>query len=117
MNIKTINIKNSKKYNGKSFSKDGLLYIYCGRPSKLSNPYEIGKDGNREDVIEKFKILSEPLFGDTPSILQENISDFIEYLKKVNPREVILGCHCKPLSCHCDVIEKLVDNEFNKRLF
>ena len=28
--------------------------VYIGRPSKYGNPFEIGKDGNRTEVIKKF---------------------------------------------------------------
>ena len=30
--------------------------VYIGRPSKWGNPFEIGKDGTREEVIEKFEV-------------------------------------------------------------
>ena len=29
--------------------------IYIGRPSKWGNPFVIGRDGNREQVIEKYR--------------------------------------------------------------
>ena len=29
--------------------------VYIGRPSKWGNPFVIGKDGTREEVIAKFK--------------------------------------------------------------
>ena len=29
--------------------------VYIGRPSKWGNPYEIGVDGSRKEVIEKYK--------------------------------------------------------------
>jgi hypothetical protein len=30
--------------------------IYIGRPSVFGNPFEIGKDGSRNDVVEKHKV-------------------------------------------------------------
>ena len=30
--------------------------VYIGRKSKWGNPYEIGKDGTRSDVIKKYEI-------------------------------------------------------------
>jgi hypothetical protein len=30
--------------------------IYIGRPSIWGNPFEIGKDGGRTDVIEKYEV-------------------------------------------------------------
>ncbi len=29
--------------------------VYIGRPGKWGNPFEIGKDGNRAEVIEKYE--------------------------------------------------------------
>jgi hypothetical protein len=36
--------------------------IYIGRPSKWGNPFLIGKDGSRDEVIEKYRkyILNKP---------------------------------------------------------
>ena len=36
--------------------KHGELYdIYIGRPSRWGNPFVIGKDGTREEVVEKYR--------------------------------------------------------------
>jgi hypothetical protein len=29
--------------------------VYIGRPSKWGNPFVIGRDGSREEVIEKYR--------------------------------------------------------------
>lgn len=29
--------------------------VYIGRPSKWGNPFSIGRDGSREEVIEKYR--------------------------------------------------------------
>lgn len=63
--------------------------IYCGRPSKWGNPYRIGKDGSRNEVIEKFA---------TYFIHSDLINDIEELRGK------ILGCHCRPQRCHLDII-------------
>lgn len=75
---------------------------YCGRGSIFGNPYEIGHDGTREQVIERYKIwfnflLRDPIFR-------------AEVLKLKNKR---LGCFCKPLACHCDVIADWLDKNTN----
>jgi hypothetical protein len=69
--------------------------VYIGRPSKWGNPFEIGKDGTREEVIEKYKkyLLSRP-----------NLLKDISELKGK-----ILGCWCKPLACHGDILAELAD--------
>jgi len=68
--------------------------IYIGRGSKWGNPFVIGKDGNRQEVIEKFRLYLEA----SP------------YLLSCLPelRGKTLGCFCKPQACHGDVlVEKL----------
>ncbi len=32
-----------------------LYDVYIGRPSEFGNPFRIGVDGDRDEVIEKFK--------------------------------------------------------------
>jgi hypothetical protein len=63
--------------------------VYCGRPSKWGNPYKIGKDGNRNEVIEKFATY----------FIQSGLVNEIEEL-----RGKTLGCHCRPQRCHLDII-------------
>jgi hypothetical protein len=70
--------------------------VYIGRPSKWGNPFEIGKDGTRKVVIEKYQnwIINQPdLMKDLPEL-----------------RGKILGCWCKPQACHGDVLVKLANN-------
>lgn len=68
--------------------------IYIGRPSKWGNPFEIGKDGTREEVIEKFRnyILNSDL-----------LYDIMELDGK------ILGCWCSPKACHGDVLKEIIE--------
>lgn len=61
--------------------------VYIGRPGKWGNPFVIGKDGTREDVVSKYK-----------EWVQEQALDFKELKGKV------LGCWCKPHACHGDVL-------------
>ena len=68
--------------------------VYIGRGSKWGNKYIIGKDGNREEVVDKYE----------KDIRQnEHLLSLLYELK--NKR---LGCFCKPLSCHGDVLVKLI---------
>jgi len=68
--------------------------IYIGRGSKWGNPFRIGKDGTREEVIEKYK----------EYIQNSYILDDVHELKGKT-----LGCYCKPEACHGDVLVELVD--------
>lgn len=70
--------------------------VYIGRPSLFGNPFIIGKDGTRNEVIEKYRkwIIQQPL------LMQE-----IEKLKGKR-----LGCYCAPLKCHGDILAELANN-------
>lgn len=68
--------------------------VYIGRPSEWGNPFEIGKDGSRSEVIKKYE-----------SYLRSNQS-LINKLEELDGK--ILGCWCKPNACHGDVIIKLI---------
>ncbi len=63
--------------------------VYVGRPSRWGNPFEIGKDGTRDQVIEKFK---EYLFN----------SGLINEIMAL--RGKVLGCWCSPNRCHADIL-------------
>ena len=88
---KVVNIKASQKYD-----------IYIGRPYRFGNPFTVGKDGNREEVIEKYKQYFQAML---------TVPDFKEELLKLKGKT--LGCFCKPAACHgdviCDYLNKLED--------
>jgi len=69
-------------------------YLYCGRPSKWGNPFVVGKDGTRDEVIDRYEewINREPeLLAALPELVGQR-----------------LGCFCSPKRCHCEVLVKLV---------
>lgn len=77
--------------------KDSVFYdVYIGRPSKWGNPFVIGKDGSREEVIEKFR-----------NYLSQNVKLLSELYELRDKR---LGCFCSPLPCHGDILKEFVDN-------
>ena len=71
--------------------------VYIGRPSTWGNPFVIGRDGNREQVIEKYRayVLA------TPALLAA---------VKPELKGKVLGCWCAPQSCHGDVLAELADS-------
>lgn len=69
--------------------------VYIGRPSKWGNPFTIGKDGSRKDVIRKYKEYT---------IKKPQLLAFINELQGK-----ILGCWCRPHLCHGDVLVRLAD--------
>jgi len=74
--------------------KEEKYDVYIGRGSKWGNPFRIGRDGNREQVIRKYKewILTMP--------------DLLNHLHELKGKR--LGCFCSPAPCHGDVLVKLV---------
>lgn len=64
--------------------------VYIGRPSKWGNPFVIGRDGTREQVIMKFQ--------------QYAIVKGLDIAAKNELKGKTLGCFCSPLACHGDVL-------------
>lgn len=69
--------------------------VYIGRPSKWGNPFVIGVDGTREEVVEKYRqwILNKP----------ELLKDLHELKDKT------IACWCAPKACHGDVLKELYE--------
>lgn len=69
--------------------------VYIGRPSKWGNPFVIGRDGGRDEVIDKYRqwLMS-----------QQALLEEVHTLKGRT-----LGCWCSPQSCHGDVLAELAD--------
>lgn len=67
--------------------------VYIGRPSKWGNPFTVGRDGTREEVIIKYRdwIVKQP--------------DLLSSLHELSGKT--LGCWCKPKPCHGDVLIEL----------
>ena len=77
--------------------------VYIGRPGKAQtaaecpwgNPFVIGRDGTREEVIAKYRewIVDQP--------------DLMAALPEL--RGKVLACYCAPLPCHGDVLAELAN--------
>jgi len=89
--MKVVNLKNEKYTH------------YIGRGSIFGNPFKIGTDGNRKQVMEEYE-----------QCLRKQIAEFREnrniklpkYIYNL-PEDAILGCYCKPKACHGDIIIKI----------
>lgn len=77
--------------------------IYIGRPSKWGNPFKIGIDGNRLEVIRKYE-----------EYIRNN-KKLLEDLSELEGK--ILGCYCKPKACHGDVLVKLIQEKKTQKFF
>lgn len=87
--MKVVNI-NSEKYD-----------VYIGRPSKWGNPFSAEEYG-RTEAIKKYK----EYILNTPELLYS--------LHELDGK--ILGCYCKPLSCHGDVLVELRQQQITEEL-
>jgi hypothetical protein len=67
--------------------------VYIDRPSRWGNPFVVGRDGTREEVIAKYRqwLMGRP--------------DLLARLGEL--RGKVLGCWCKPKACHGDVLAEL----------
>ena len=85
--MKIVNLKNEK------------CDVRIDRSSILGNPFVINKDGNREEVIKKYR---EYLW---------NCICVVDELNKLSEMsdDTVLGCWCKPKKCHGDVIVSAVN--------
>lgn len=79
------------------------LYIGRAMPglrgSKYQNPYKIGRDGNRPEVLVKYRAHAEAEIAKDPYWLDE--------FKQAED----VCCWCAPLPCHADVLLELANKE------
>lgn len=73
--------------------------------SIFANPYKVGKDGTREEVIAKYRDYMENKLDDDCVLLQE--------LFKLEGKN--LGCWCHPEPCHGDVLLELIEKYYKKK--
>lgn len=103
--------------------------FYCGRSkdgNPLGNPFtHNGVRTNlaklsfktREEAIEAFGTYFDKLYGKDYEITKA-FDEIYEHYK--NGEDVYLGCFCKPLPCHCDIIadrlqRKLIKEKMEER--
>ncbi len=69
--------------------------VRIDRRSKWGNPFVIGKDGSRSEVIAKYEawIKTQP--------------ELLAALPELKGKR--LGCWCAPLACHGDVLARLAE--------
>lgn len=105
--------------NGKRNGFIGQNKIYIGRTnqtyqlhgSSLQNPFRIGRDGNRSQVVKKYRNwlheqIMQGLSGKPNSAFNElkRIAALVKAGKSIQ-----LTCWCKPELCHGDVIKQYIE--------
>lgn len=86
--------------NGKFEPNLPIDEIYIGRGSIYGNPFKIGVDGNRTEVVAKFRVY-----------FYEKLSNQITFKQAVHAlKGKKLACFCAPYLCHGDVIAEYVNS-------
>lgn len=93
MATRVVNLKEEPYdlYIGRADSEKGL------KGSIWGNPFMIGRDGSRDEVIAKYRawILEQP--------------ELMDRLPELKGK--ILGCWCKPKPCHGDILLELIEGQ------
>lgn len=80
----------------------GIVFVdkerFPKQASIWANPYKIGKNGTREEVLKKYEKYIRK------KIKNENLQEQLLQLKGKN-----LGCWCHPEACHGDILVKLIE--------
>jgi hypothetical protein len=69
--------------------------VYIGRPSKWGNPFVIGRDGTRSEVVARYRSY---LLGNT---------QLMAALPELAGKDLV--CWCAPDACHGDVLVELAN--------
>lgn len=72
--------------------------VYVGRPTKFGNPFEIGVDGTRSEVIRKYK-----------AWLRTQPELIAAIRKELAGKDLV--CWCAPKACHADVILQIANTK------
>ncbi len=70
--------------------------VFIGRPSKWGNPFVIGRDGTREQVIEKYV-----------KYILLNPSLYFAAKRELRGKDLV--CFCAPEACHGDVLLEIAN--------
>jgi len=69
--------------------------VYVGRPTKWGNPFVIGRDGTRDEVIAKYRawVVRQP--------------SLMAMLHELRGKDLV--CWCAPQRCHAEVLVDLAN--------
>lgn len=99
MKRQVVNIRGPR---GEALTIGGIL---CDRTTIYGNPYHIGPDGSREDVIAKHDVYFRRRIKEDPK--------FAEGVEKLRPHSLFL-CWCFPRPCHVDNIIRYLEATDNE---
>ena len=88
--------------------RHGATGEYIGRPSPLGNPFVIGRDGTREEVIAKYREWLERAIS--PGVNDAARAEFTRLWRLCSSQhDLNLMCWCAPSACHGDVIKEKLE--------
>lgn len=79
--------------------KNGTKERFPKTASPFCNPFKVGKDGTRDEVIEKFRSYIKAKLNGDPGLEGE-----LRAMKGKN-----LGCWCAPEPCHANVLLEIIN--------
>lgn len=89
---------------------------YIGRPSPLGNPFMIGTNGTRDEVIERYKCWLLVALTSDMDMYKKVGEEFDRLCRKYKDDGVLrLVCWCAPLRCHGDVIADFIEDRVHGR--
>ena len=95
-----------KDPNNVYIGRAGIVFIdkqrFPKQSSNFANPFKIGKDGTRNEVIKKYKTYITNKLNNNEELQKELIN-----LEGKN-----LGCWCHPEPCHGDILLELIKEYF-----
>ena len=100
LNIQVVNLRHEETW------PENVPVYRIDRTTILGNPYFIGKDETREQVIEKYRLLL-PQQYNLLSFVKDRIDEMLE---KAKTHPILLACWCSPLPCHGDVIKDFLND-------
>lgn len=92
-----INVRNARNF---------MPGEYIGRPSPLGNPFIIGRDGTRDEVIAKYR--SWLWYKTSIDCKARDELNRLTDLYEENGNKLDLVCWCAPKACHGDVIAQAI---------
>lgn len=83
----TVVINMNKHFHLLNWAMSEGMYVRVDRFTEWGNPFELGKDGDRDEVCDAYELHYFP---------------FKKSLHRIAPslKGKVLGCHCHPLRCH-----------------
>ncbi len=89
--------------------KEESYDIRIDRSSKFGNPFHVGRDGSRIEVIEKFSLW---IKGEAYTHFKQRERKLIlKNLHQLGGKR--LGCWCSPKPCHGDIYVTLLEEQAN----